>query len=45
MLNRTFAAEYFYFNFTFFRGKVNFAAKELAVPKTGNKGERRALRR
>ena len=26
MLNRTFAAVYFYFYFTFFRGKVNFAA-------------------
>ncbi|MDO4545497.1 MAG: hypothetical protein Q4C25_05015 [Bacillota bacterium] len=26
MLIKTFAAEYFYFYFTFFRGKVNFAA-------------------
>lgn len=26
MLNRVFAAEYFYFNFTFTRGKVDFAA-------------------
>ena len=26
MLNRVFAAEYFYFNFTFIRGKVDFAA-------------------